>query len=438
MHTVSVALSIVSGTALAVWGHTSSSGPAFYGGVVLLVIAFSAGALAAHRARERSTLMRVCSASAVLAVNILLGLFLVEISWSVLDAITPLHGEPPRKWAWAYDESNPEGLREWWQQFSNAFRKQPYLMPDPRKLNPYVLKPGSETNNHEAGIRINTLGFRGPEINREKHGAYRIVALGESTTFGVTLLADDRPWPEVLERQIRGDLVCDETVEVVNAGVAGWTLQNQLLRIESDILPLAPDLVVTYHGYNGFHYFFAELPSMVVDRAPAEVERPSRFLAKIESWWQLQRFLKRYEAARARINSVPEIDLDSSAYAGLYRQLATLLKANGIALVVATFNMAVTPESPDEVVRFYEQVFPDVRLRILANRMHSRLVRDIPIGLGVVPIDTSDGLDGAYRDMYIDVVHFTQKGRDRLAHNVLQGILPILAQDPKLRCRPRS
>jgi hypothetical protein len=60
--------------------------------------------------------------------------------------------------------------------------------------------------------------------------------------------AEDRPWPEVLEGAIRERFECAAPVQVVNAGVPGWTLANQIARLEQDIIPLAPDLIVSYHG----------------------------------------------------------------------------------------------------------------------------------------------------------------------------------------------
>ena len=41
--------------------------------------------------------------------------------------------------------------------------------------------------------------------------------------------------------------------------------------------------------------------------------------------------------------------------------------------------------------------------------------------------DTSPDLDGAYRSAYIDPMHFTQEGRDRLARHILDGIRDLLA-----------
>jgi lysophospholipase L1-like esterase len=436
MRATLIFLSTLVGVGAAAWGHAASSGWAFYGGVIVLIAAFGPGAFAAGRGRWPAAVMRTCSASAL----VLLVFVGIELTWSVAAAVPRAEEELPMKWAWSYAEAraNPRQFRRWWNAVLANFHGVPVHMPDPSGRNPYVLKPGSEMMAGDCRVRINSLGFRGPEISRDKGSAYRIVALGESTVFGATVLATDRPWPEVLEERIRTELSCDARVEVVNAGVSGWTLGNQLSRLDADIVPLDPDLVVTYHGYNGFQYFFEELPGMLVERAPAAVERPSRLLARAENVLTQRRFLQRYERARERAKSVPNVDIEGSVYARLYRDLASRLNAHRIALAVATFNMAVNADSPEDVVQFYEQTFPDIRLRIFANRLHTKLVREIPLGPGVVTIDTSDGLDGKYAEVYSDVVHFNQEGRDRMARNILRGLLPILASDPRLRCQPRQ
>jgi lysophospholipase L1-like esterase len=261
------------------------------------------------------------------------------------------------------------------------------------------------------------------------------VALGESTTFGATIRADDRPWPEVLEARIAAELRCDAPVQVVNAGVPGWTLANNLARLRSDILPLGPDLLVSYHGYNGFPFILGGLPSVAVGSAPVVPERPSRLLRQIEAAVRYGWFRRRYRAAQQIDERALDVDLHMTRYADLYTQLAAEARAAGVPLVLASFNMAVDATTPDEVVRFYEPAFPDLRARLLANRLHSRLVREIATSQRIPAIDTSADLDGAWRDAYIDPIHFTQKGRDRLARNVLAGIRPILSDANG--CRPR-
>jgi hypothetical protein len=283
-----IILSTLIGVGAVAWGHAASSGWAFYGGVSALIAALGPGAFAAGRGRWPAAVMRACSASAL----VLLVFVAIELAWSVAAAVPRTDEEVPKKWDWSYAESraNPRQFLRWWNYVVEHFHGLPVIMPDPSGRNPYVLKPGSEMMEGESRVRINSLGFRGPEISRDKGSAYRIVALGESTTLGFTWLATDRPWPEVLEERIRTELSCDARVEVVNAGVPGWTLGNQLSRLDADILPLHPDLVVTYHGYNGFQYFFTELPEMVVERAPAAVER-------LPACWHMPRTCSRNAAS---------------------------------------------------------------------------------------------------------------------------------------------
>jgi lysophospholipase L1-like esterase len=289
---------------------------------------------------------------------------------------------------------------------------------------------------HDSQVRINRLGFRGPEISADKDGRFRIVALGESTTFGVTVEPGDRPWPEVLEDRIRRELVCDAPVEVINAGVPGWTLANQRGRFAAEILPLRPDLILSYHGYNGFPWFFANLPGLPFLPPPEVPTRPSRLLERAEKGWRLRALRGRY--ARELDRSVLDTDVSTTMYAEEYRKLIRLSESGGSLLALASFNMAVNESSPEEVVEFYAQSFPEVRSAILANQLHTRLLRQLAKPPAVHFLDTSPGIDGEYRDLFVDLIHFTQPGRERLAGNLLNGIREILLTHPRLRCRPAA
>ena len=125
-------------------------------------------------------------------------------------------------------------------------------------------------------------------------------------------------------------------------------------------------------------------------------------------------------------------------YAGHYERLVGSARRGGAQIVLATFNMAVNAASPEQAIRFYEAIVPDVHARIVANRIHTEIVLDVGRRLGVRTLDTSVGLDGAYRDAYIDIAHFNQLGRERLAAHFLAGLREILATHPRSRCRPRA
>jgi len=54
-------------------------------------------------------------------------------------------------------------------------------------------------------------------------------------------------------------------------------------------------------------------------------------------------------------------------------------------------------------------------------------------------IDTTPNLDGKWDDdLFLDPIHFTQKGSDRLAETMFAGLMPIFRDDETLRCTQRS
>jgi len=102
---------------------------------------------------------------------------------------------------------------------------------------------------------IDSLGFRGPELSVEKPpGVIRVVCLGDSSTFGVR---QDGPesisfdsYVEILRTRLAASGRRD--VEVVNAGVLGYTSSNGLRQLATRIRELSPDVVVARFGFNDY------------------------------------------------------------------------------------------------------------------------------------------------------------------------------------------
>ena len=127
------------------------------------------------------------------------------------------------------------------------------MIPDPVLF--WSLKPGLkgkliEGHIAETAIRFtlstNSRGLRGPEIPRKK-GDFRILALGDSTTFGLGV-DDDQTWPAALERALREKT--RRPFEVINAGVPGYTAFQGLCYLRDRGLSLDPDLVLATFGFN--------------------------------------------------------------------------------------------------------------------------------------------------------------------------------------------
>ena len=325
---------------------------------------------------------------------------------------------------------DPEAFAAWWryyQQQWNQMGHEVFTPVHPAGF-PVALRSNSQGWLFKSRIHINSRGFRGPEIPVPKGYAYRIVALGESTTFGCTLAPKDEPWPALLEQIIGKRLKPDRPVQVINAGVPALDLRQNVMRLAKEILPLRPDLIISYHGYNGFGMIFNDLPPIYGRAQPYYWPRPLKLLANVEYRLKMtfyKRSLERNLSPREHTIYAPM----KSRYASAYRRLIAFAHTNHIRLALANFSMAVNDRSDTDVVGFYGMVFAMVHRYIEANLAHTKMVkRLVTEHPEVCFVNTHPGLDG-HHNLFIDLVHLTQKGRQQLAENIFAGIKPILEQD---------
>ena len=106
------------------------------------------------------------------------------------------------------------------------------------------------TPNYRRGAnRHNSFGFRGREFSLSKPAnTYRIVALGASTTYSLEVADFKHSYPNLLEQYLRESGFA--AVEVINASAAGYTSHQNLINMQFRVLPLQPDLIILYQGFN--------------------------------------------------------------------------------------------------------------------------------------------------------------------------------------------
>ncbi len=265
-------------------------------------------------------------------------------------------------------------------------------------------------------------------MSPEKGNAYRIVALGESTTFGYTLRENDPPWPEILERIIRERLRPRRPVEVINAGMPRWDLQANWGRLAGEILPLHPNMIISYHGYNGFSMIHGVVPLSNLLDPPVYRQRPVTLLADCEYRLSVLRAVRRERALLATRTS-SFLDPLQTDDARAYCQLIQFAETNHIQLVLADYAMAASTDSPPQLLNFYRGRYPAVAWWVKANQVHSLIVRQLAQQHPALRfVDAHPDLDGDH-DKFIDLVHFTPAGHRQLAETMFAGIRDLLAQD---------
>ncbi len=99
----------------------------------------------------------------------------------------------------------------------------------------------------------NSLGYRDREFTIKKpRGTLRIIAIGGSTTYTIKVRDNNKTFTSLLEQILKKRYGYDH-VEVINAGVGGFSSWESLINLQYRVLNLEPDLVIIYHGVNDVH-----------------------------------------------------------------------------------------------------------------------------------------------------------------------------------------
>ena len=175
------------------------------------------------------------------------------------------------------------------------------------------------TPNYQKGKnKHNSLGYRGDEIVLPKPaGEFRIVCLGGSTTY--TSGVDDYhlAYPELVERELLDHGY--RNVNVINAGVPGWTSWECLVNFEFRVLDLEPDMIVFYEAINDINTRFVWPPAAYRgDNSGASIPTASNvFMPGIFEYSTVVRFfLIRAGAAQPHADITNTMDRRARTYYG--------------------------------------------------------------------------------------------------------------------------
>jgi hypothetical protein len=237
-------------------------------------------------------------------------------------------------------------------------------------------------------ITTNSLGLRGPELGPKPAGVRRVLALGDSFTFGHAVEAAET-WPAVLEQLLnaRGG----PRYEVVNAGVGGHGTGQQLLMYDELEPRVQPDVVVL-----GFSIVNDVLDNLCVDaeRWGAKADAPCFRLEGAELTLVPPRPspVQRFSWPRSR------------ALALLLGQAKRITLWNPRVLRVAHslgIGVANTRILPDTVAGWYDERFAEpgwtlTKRLLLELRAHTRR-HHVPMAVLLIPsaLQVDRGLQGA-------------------------------------------
>jgi lysophospholipase L1-like esterase len=107
-------------------------------------------------------------------------------------------------------------------------------------------RPNAEAFLMGVDVKINSLGLRDHEISVQKPaGTYRIVVLGDSTTFGWGV-PFEQTYPKLIEKSLNARPPAGgwTNYEVINTGIGNYNTAQELASLKDRWLVLKPDMVL--------------------------------------------------------------------------------------------------------------------------------------------------------------------------------------------------
>jgi lysophospholipase L1-like esterase len=298
----------------------------------------------------------------------------------------------------------------------------------------FKVNPEIEPN----GEPLNSAGFRGPEFGPKRPGVLRILALGDSCTFGYIVRAKigfvAQPYPLRLQHLVDRRLGPGR-VEVLNAGLPGYNSFQGLLLLRTKLRGLEPDLVTVRFGWND-HFLsgageaaaFRE-PATALGRAAQELLLRSKLYAfvrrlglELRAWREP---VSDQASAAFRGQRRWEPTLPPEDFARTLRRIVEVVRARGgdAWLLTAPRNPAPSPEAAQQLAAHNRLDFERL---MQVHEDYAEIVRRVGAETGALVVD----LESVYARhagepvfFESDVVHPSEGGHNLEAETLYSVLL---------------
>lgn len=304
-------------------------------------------------------------------------------------------------------------------------------------LDPHLIYR-QRSNQRLERVTINAQGFRGPDFVKAKApGAARVVVVGGSVAFGYGASSDAAVWTVPLARDVAAQLSARE-VEVLNAGVCGYDSMQERILLETELLDLAPDVVVVIDGYNDMNSS-CEVPADKRLAMPSFYELDELHTEATRWWKTLLRLSALYRATERRLKrranaSVPaehwRLHPDALArYGRNLRAIGRIAGSCGARLVIVAQPEPFGRTKPAPAA---EAPALDVNLPGYAEFMRTSYplfraeAKEAARSMGAGFVDATPTFDGLTEPMFCDRIHLNDRGNELLAATVAPAVVSAL------------
>jgi len=114
----------------------------------------------------------------------------------------------------------------------------------------WALKPNQRRSFQDVTVSTNSDGLRSDEIGERGSSEFRILSVGESTTFGAGV-ENAQTYSDVLQTYLNRAF-SDRDFRVINGGVSAYSSFQSLTYLRTAGLELKPNMVIFYHEFNDY------------------------------------------------------------------------------------------------------------------------------------------------------------------------------------------
>ncbi len=277
----------------------------------------------------------------------------------------------------------------------------------------------------DISYHINSAGMRGRDFDPRK-SRYRIIALGNSCTFGWGVRFEEI-WTsrlqQILDRQAAGKY------EVINAGVPGYSSYQGEEYFANELVKLQPDMVIIMFGWND-HWTAGRGISDAQQRMPQRVILTAQ---NILSSLKIYQFARKLLLSSTEMQAVVPLDqtegkrrVSNSEFLANLRSIIATAKSNHTQAVLMIPPVAALSIYFPGMVSHFHELHKAYQDEIVTAAKYEQ----VPL------VDLQTAFD-KYSDLYDrpsdDPIHFNARGHDVAAQEIATTILPLLQQEPMAR-----
>jgi len=292
-----------------------------------------------------------------------------------------------------------------------------------------LLRPSATIRGQRATMHTNRYGLRGADFEPQRGpGEKRVVLLGASTIMGTYASDDSRTSSARLEQRLKGVW---PNVRVINAGVAGLTVGNQVELFERKLVPLGPDVLVWYPGINDFSCRPRTQKGAGAVRLPTP-QAPAWLILRDLIVKNSAGLRPRHGASNSTLE--PAVSL-ATLEAGVRTGVQTARAAGVPVLLVTSARSYRSDMPPDQIAARAvtalnaRPCYSAVELAA-AGQEFDQLLRTVARDEHVALVDASSGIP-AEPALFGDSTHLSDPGEDRLARLMFDALI----HDPDVRAR---